>query len=74
MSEINIRAQSILLYCKQLKLPTFCDYENVIRQMDSGMSYEDFLHEMLKAESEQRLENNRIKKNQGCKISIHKDA
>ncbi|MHC1723009.1 MAG: IS21-like element helper ATPase IstB [Aminipila sp.] len=59
MGEINVKEQSISLYCKQLKIPTFCDYENIIRQMDSGMGYEDFLLEMLKAESEQRLENNR---------------
>jgi DNA replication protein DnaC len=59
MDEINVKAQSISLYCKQLKIPTFCDYEDIIRQMDSGMGYEDFLLEILRTESEQRLENNR---------------
>lgn len=59
MSEINVKAQSISLYCKQLKLPTFCDYENTIRQLDTKMSYEDFLLELLRVESNQRQENNR---------------
>ncbi len=68
MSEINVKAQSIILFCKQLKLPTFCDYENVIRQLDSGMGYEDFLLELLKIESEQRLENNQKRRIKAAKF------
>ncbi|PKM85984.1 MAG: hypothetical protein CVU87_13545 [Firmicutes bacterium HGW-Firmicutes-12] len=67
MAEINVKAQSISLYCKQLKLPTFCDYENIIRQLDTKMSYEDFLLELLRVESDQRQENNRKRRIKAAK-------
>jgi len=67
MGEINVKAQSISLYCKQLKLPTFCDYENMIRQMDTNMSYEDFLLALLRTESDQRQENNRRRRIKAAK-------
>lgn len=59
MPDINVKAQAISLYSRQLKLPTFCDYENTIRQLDANMSYEDFLLELLRVETDQRQENNR---------------
>lgn len=67
MANINIKAQSISLYCKQLKLPTFCDYENTIRQLDSNMSYEDFLLELLRTETEQRQANNQKRRIKAAK-------
>lgn len=67
MGEINVKAQSISLYCKQLKLPTFCDYENMIRQMDTNMSYEDFLLALLRVENDQRQENNRKRRIKAAK-------
>lgn len=65
MSELNVTSNVINLYCKQLKLPTFNHYEDIIRQLDKDKSYADFLLELLKAEALQRQENNqkrRIKK------------
>ncbi len=50
--------EAILLYTKQLRLPTFNNYEDIIRQLEQGKSYADFLLELLKSESEQRQENN----------------
>jgi DNA replication protein DnaC len=67
MADINIKSQAISLYCKQLKLPTFCDYENTIRQLDSNMSYEDFLLQLLRTETDQRQENNRKKRIKAAK-------
>jgi len=67
MADINVKAQSISLYSKQLKLPTFCDYENIIRQLDTKMGYEDFLLELLRSESDQRQENNRKKRIKSAK-------
>ena len=58
MNEINIINESISLYSKQLKLPTFINYEDIIRQLDKDKSYADFLLELLKTESSQRQENN----------------
>lgn len=57
MRELNVRGEAISLYCKQLKLPTFNYYEDVIRQLDKDKSYADFLLELLKSESLQRQEN-----------------
>lgn len=51
MDKINVINESISLYCKQLKLPTFTNYEDVIRQLDKDKSYADFLLELLKTES-----------------------
>ena len=58
MSELNVTSDVITLYCKQLKVPTFNNYEDIIRQLDKDKSYTDFLLELLKAESLQRQKNN----------------
>lgn len=58
MGELNVTGDVINLYCKQLKLPTFNNYEDIIRQLDKDKSYADFLLELLKSESLQRQENN----------------
>lgn len=58
MGELNVTGEVIALYCKQLKLPTFINYEDVIRQLDKDKSYADFLLQLLKSESLQRQENN----------------
>ena len=68
MAMINVKAQSISLYSKQLKISTFCDYDNVIRQLDSGMGYEDFLLELLKQECSQRQENNQKRRIKASKF------
>ena len=68
MAMINVKAQSISLYSKQLKISTFCDYDNIIRQLDSGMGYEDFLLELLKQECSQRQENNQKRRIKASKF------
>lgn len=67
MGELNVTGEAISLYCKQLKLPTFNNYEDVIRQLDKDKSYADFLLQLLKLESLQRQENN-----QKCHIKAAK--
>lgn len=67
MNEINIINESISLYSKQLKLPTFLNYEDVIRQLDKDKSYADFLLELLKTESSQRQENNQKRRIKAAK-------
>lgn len=52
----NANAQTIELYSKQLRLPTFNNYDNVIRQLVSSKSYEDFLIALMKMELDSRME------------------
>lgn len=48
--------EQISLYAKQLRLPTFTEFEDVIRQADPDLSYGGFLMEMMRRELEQRHE------------------
>lgn len=67
MSEVNVTGEVIALYCKQLKLPTFNYYEDIIRQLDKDKCYADFLLELLKSESSQRQENNQKRRIKAAK-------
>lgn len=65
MSAINPTCETIKLYAKQLRIPTFTCYENVARQLSPGDGYDKFLCEMMKQELLQRQEagqRRRIKK------------
>jgi len=50
MSEINPVKETIKLYAKQLRTPSFCNYENIIRQLSPEDGYEQFLSEVMKCE------------------------
>lgn len=50
MENINLNTETIAMYSKQLKTPSFNRYEDVIRQLDYDKSYEQFLVELLKLE------------------------
>ncbi len=57
MSELtNPTQEAIRFYAKQLRLPTFAAYEQVLRQLDSGDGYEQFLLGLMKTELNQRQE------------------
>jgi DNA replication protein DnaC len=63
--EINPIRESIKLYAKQLRTPTFTNYENVVRQLSPDDGYDQFLCELLKLEVRQQQESSqrrRIKK------------
>ena len=62
---INVNAHTIELYSKQLRLPTFNHYENVVRQLGSNKSYEEFLLALMKMELDSRMESS-----QRCKIKV----
>jgi len=49
--------EQICLYAKQLRLPTFTKYDEVIRQADPNLGYGGFLMEMMRCELEKRQEN-----------------
>lgn len=49
--------EQIRLYAKQLKIPTFADYEQVLRQAEPNMGLSELLLELMKTECEARQEN-----------------
>ncbi len=53
-SEINPIKETVKLYAKQLRIPTFTNYEQAIRQLSPGDGYDKFLCELMKAEVLQR--------------------
>lgn len=57
MSKLTNPAQeAIRFYAKQLRLPTFANYEQVLRQLEPGDGYDQFLLELMKTELNQRQE------------------
>ena len=64
-NEINPVKETIKLYAKQLRTPSFVGYENVVRQLSPGDGYDKFLCETMKLEVSQRQvagQRRRIKK------------
>lgn len=68
MNSIDLNAKTIALYTKQLKVPSFNQYKDVIRQLDKDKSYEHFLIELLKAESLSRMESSQKRKINAAKF------
>lgn len=65
MSTLNPVKETIKLYAKQLRTPSFSRYENIVRQLSPGDGYDKFLCELMKLELSQRQEagqRRRIKK------------
>lgn len=60
MSEL--KEQTIALYAKQLRIPTFNQYQEVIRQLDQKKGYEDFLIALMKQELYSRMESSQKRK------------
>lgn len=60
MNELN--KQSIELYAKQLRIPSFNRYAEVIKQLNNEQSYDDFLVSLMKMEIEARQESTRRRK------------
>ena len=54
---MNITEEQIRVYAKQLKIPTFGDYHQVLRSMTPDADFGDLLLELMKAESASRQEN-----------------
>jgi len=51
------KQETVRLYAKQLRLPTFAEYTSTLRQLGSQADYEDFLLELMKKELASRQEN-----------------
>ncbi len=58
----NTNLQTIELYAKQLRIPTFKHYGDVIRQLDSSKSYDDFLLALMRIELDTRQESSQRRK------------
>ena len=54
---VDVVSEQIRLYAKQLKIPTFAEYEEVIRQADPSLGLSGLLLELMKGECEARQEN-----------------
>jgi len=54
---MNAVHEQIRLYAKQLKIPTFAEYEEILRQADPSCGFGDLLLELMKAEAVSRQEN-----------------
>ena len=50
----SIQKETIKLYARQLKVPTFNNYEKIIRQLSPDDGYEQFLIELMKQEVAER--------------------
>lgn len=59
---INPKVQTIELYSKQLRTPTFSSYADVIRQLGADKGYDDFLISLLRTELDSRMESSRKRK------------
>ena len=54
---MNATDELIRLYAKQLKIPTFTEYQEVLRQANPSAGFADLLLELMKAETASRQEN-----------------
>ena len=54
---MNVNNELIHFYAKQLKIPTFANYTEVLRQADPASDFSQLLLELMKAEAAARQEN-----------------
>jgi DNA replication protein DnaC len=59
---MNVNAQTIELYAKQLRTPAFNHYGDIIRQLGPDQGYEDFLIALMKMELDSRMERSQRRK------------
>ncbi|WP_028984109.1 IS21-like element helper ATPase IstB [Sporolactobacillus terrae] len=72
MITINPTKEAIKLYAKQLRTPSFTDYEAIIRQLDNEQSYEHFLRDLMRREVSQRQENQQKRRIKAAKFPYPK--
>ena len=54
---MNTTSEMIRLYARQLKIPAFADYEEILRQADPSADFGTLLLELMKTETASRQEN-----------------
>ena len=61
----------IPIYAKELKLPSFTRYQQIVREAEQGrFGYEEFLLRMMKAELASRQENQRKQRIRQARLPI----
>ncbi|NLB94058.1 MAG: ATP-binding protein, partial [Bacteroidales bacterium] len=65
-------AEQIKIYAKYLKIPTFSEYQSVLRTMGPESRFEDILLELMKVESTQRQENQFMRRLKAAAFPYHK--
>ncbi len=68
MSRIEANSGLIELYAKQLRLPSFTRYQDVVRQLGNDQSYDDFLLAMMKQEAQSRQVSSQRRKTKAAKF------
>ena len=69
---IDVTQESIRLYAKQLKVPTFLDYPDVLRQCPPDAGFADLLLELMKREGVSRQENQNKRRLKSAEFPYHK--
>jgi len=69
---VNLIEEQIRLHAKYLKIPTFIDYNEILRRMKPDDKFEDILLELMKAESLQRQENQNQRRLKSAGFPYHK--
>ena len=59
--DIDVTQEQIQIYAKQLKIPTFATYSDVLRQAGQNADFGTLLLKLMKRESEKRHENQNIR-------------
>ena len=72
MSTLNPTKETIKLFAKQLRTPSFVHYEDVVRQLDAGQGYDHFLRDLMKREVDQRQENQQRRRIKAAKFPFTK--
>lgn len=72
MSTINPTKETIKLYARQLRTPTFSQYEDIIRQLENDESYAHFLRNLMQNELIVRQENQQKRKVKAAKFPYFK--
>jgi DNA replication protein DnaC len=68
---MNVTLERVRLYAKQLRLPTFADAEQLIRDARANQwAYEEFLVQLLQEEAEQRKENQKKRLTKAAKFPM----
>ena len=70
MNELN--RQLISMYAKQLRIPTFNHYDEVIRQLEGNKGFDDFLVALMRTELDSRQESNRKRKIHAARFPYRK--
>jgi DNA replication protein DnaC len=68
----NYVEEQIRLFARYLKIPTFCDYNEILRRMKPDNKFEDILLELMKSESIQRQENQNRRRLRAAGFPYHK--